>query len=121
MTKIHLKNLKPVTEGQKGKNHPAWKGGIKPIDGQKIYLRKQRNAVIQALGGKCIICDFSDPRALQIDHIYGGGSKERREKLFKGTFERHVLESFMKGENKYQLLCANCNWIKRSENNELKH
>lgn len=85
---------------------------------QKEYLRKTRNATLEALGGTCVICGFSDKRALQIDHINGGGDKERKEKGFNGEFHRHVLKSFMKGENKYQLLCANCNWIKRIDNKE---
>lgn len=86
---------------------------------QRDYLRKSRNAVIEALGGKCVRCGFTDKRALQIDHINGGGYKERKEKGFKSEFHKHVLASFLKGEDKYQLLCANCNWIKRFENNEI--
>ena len=88
---------------------------------QKLYLRKQRKAAIESLGGKCNRCGFSDERALQIDHINGDGAKERKERNFKGNFHKHVLESFLKQENKYQLLCANCNWIKRVENNEIKN
>ena len=84
----------------------------------KDYDHKSRNAVIEFLGGKCIQCGFSDKRALQIDHINGGGSKERKEKGFNAEFHKHVLKSLMNGENKYQLLCANCNWIKRFENKE---
>ena len=85
---------------------------------QKQYLRNLRKATIEALGGKCIKCGFSDTRALQIDHINGGGSKERKNKTFKGIFHRNVIKSFLIQENKYQLLCANCNWIKRYDNNE---
>ena len=31
-----------------------------------------------------------------------------------------VKESIKNNYNKYQLLCANCNWIKRYENKELE-
>ena len=98
-----------------------WKGGIsKKVDYQKGFLQRLRRTVLQVLGDKCKICGFSDYRALQIDHIKGGGSKERKEKGFSSQFHRHVLNNFLNGENKYQLLCANCNWIKRFENkNEL--
>ena len=96
---------------------PGWKGGLHK-EGQKIYLRNQRNATLEALGGKCLLCGFADKRALQIDHINGGGSKERKERLYKGSFHAYVLKSFLAKENKYQLLCANCNWIKRYENKE---
>lgn len=37
---------------------------------------------------------------------------------FKKGHRVNLIESFLKQENKYQLLCANCNWIKREENNE---
>lgn len=104
-------------KGQKGDRHPAWKGGITAAY-RKEYPRRERAAVIEAMGGKCIKCGISDTRVLQIDHINAGGSKERKERKFKYTFNKHVLVSFINGENKYQLLCANCNWIKRAENNE---
>lgn len=105
---ISINNSK---KGQFKKGH-NWKGG------QRNYLRKLRQSVLEALGGKCQKCGFEDKRALQIDHINGGGSKERKEKGFGGNFHKHVLKSFMANEQKYQLLCANCNWIKRFENKE---
>lgn len=84
----------------------------------KNYTKKQRIQVIKLMGGKCVKCLFNDIRALQIDHINGGGSKERRAVGFSGTFYSNVINSFNNNENKYQLLCANCNWIKRFENKE---
>jgi hypothetical protein len=69
------------------------------------------------LGRKCRRCGFSDERALQIDHCGGSGVKESRE-LGSYRLYRKVLACGGKG---YQLLCANCNWIKRHENNEHKN
>src|SRR3990167_843169 len=76
------------------------------------YRRKQRSAVIAILGGQCIKCGFTDSRALQIDHINGGGTKELK-KLNGVQHTTQVIRSVLNKENKYQLLCANCNWIKR--------
>lgn len=87
---------------------------------QKEYLRNLRKSVVEALGGKCVRCGFDDIRALQIDHVNGGGVKELRNKTYKGSYHSNVLKSFLAKENKYQLLCANCNWIKRVENNEIR-
>ncbi len=81
------------------------------------YYQKLRREVLKKLGNKCIQCGFSDWRALQIDHVNGGGTKEKKE--IKRTYHLFVLEEIKKGSNKYQLLCANCNWIKRYENNEV--
>ena len=86
----------------------------------RVRNRRIRKAVIETLGGKCIRCGIIDIRVLQIDHISGGGSKERKERGFGQQFHSYVIQSFLKGENKYQLLCANCNWIKRVENQEAR-
>ena len=83
----------------------------------KRYNDKCRLAVIEKLGGACARCGFSDARALQIDHINGGGSKERKSICTSNI----VLRILKHGpQDKYQLLCANCNWIKRVENKEYR-
>lgn len=74
---------------------------------------KWRKKVIDKLGGCCTICGYSDVRALQIDHINGGGRIDRNGKVT--AFYKKVL---MDNKGIYQLLCANCNAIKRIENNE---
>ena len=82
------------------------------------YTERRKNAradVIKKFGGKCVRCGFDDPRALQLDHVNGGGNRDRRIKEM-GTSRRH--EDAIANPTKYQLLCANCNWIKRSENGE---
>ena len=71
---------------------------------------RTRIAAIVLLGEKCSRCGFDDIRALQIDHINAGGSQEFK-KLGQGGVYRKVLTS----PEDYQCLCANCNWIKRSE------
>jgi hypothetical protein len=79
------------------------------------YTRDLRQRVLNHLGRKCVRCSFDDERALQVDHIYGGGNKQRRIIAWREMY-RMVLNSIP--GDKYQLLCANCNWIKRSENAE---
>lgn len=77
-----------------------------------------RSATLALLGGKCVQCGFSDVRALQIDHINGGGNKDRRSSGGPSTYYGIVQKSFSNGDGKYQLLCANCNMIKRFVNKE---
>ena len=123
-----IPTITSVKKGQKGNEHPAWKGGVSQDKSryryqfgyQREYKRRQRNAILEALGGKCSKCGFQDKRALQIDHINGDGARERKIGEYKGGFEKHVLQSFLRGDNVYQLLCANCNWIKRFEKNETR-
>jgi len=66
----------------------------------------------------CSKCGFSDDRALEIDHIDNDGADERRrlfgDRLYAGTtFYRWLRKNgYPPG---YQILCANCNIIKRRE------
>lgn len=75
----------------------------------QIRYTETRHKIIQQLGGKCS-CGFSDPRALQIDHINGGGHDDRRR--FGGRW-RIYYEFISENPTLFQVLCANCNAIKR--------
>jgi hypothetical protein len=98
----------------------------KRLERLKEWRRKIRRKVIDGLGGKCIHhmknfgCECIDWRCLQIDHIKGNGLKEL--KIFqnqRANYYKKVLKSIEDNKNEYQLLCANCNWIKKFENDEL--
>lgn len=78
-----------------------------------------RREILKVLGGeKCIRCGFDDYRALQVDHINGGGRKEFKENPAL-TRAKYYLEHIKNNLSKYQVLCSNCNWIKRHEKNEI--
>lgn len=83
----------------------------------RLYDRR-RSAILELLGGTCNKCGFSDERALQIDHVNGGGRDDKARFSSTSIYYKHILEVEGKG---YQLLCANCNWIKRHENKELPY
>jgi hypothetical protein len=72
--------------------------------------------ILDLLGNKCVRCGETDWRCLQIDHINGGGTKD----FAHGANARYckIIREIKAGLNKYQLLCANCNWKKRYENHE---
>lgn len=75
--------------------------------------RKRRMKALDLLGGRCCHCGYDDSRALQIDHKHGGGTAARMKD------SRDAVSEVLKGKLKpYQLLCANCNWIKRAERGE---
>jgi len=87
---------------------------------QKIsYVARKRAAAIALLGGKCNWpdCSWSDPRALQVDHINGGGHKELVE-IGNLAIYNKILK-IKEPEKEYQILCANHNWIKRHLNKEV--
>lgn len=79
------------------------------------FHRQQRLEAIRLLGGRCVSCGNIDFRVLQIDHINGGGSKERASKPFR-WIEKQIIAG---NTESYQCLCANCNWIKKYEAGEV--
>jgi len=86
----------------------------------QLTYAKVRKEVMSFLGNKCVRCGIDDFRVLQIDHINGNGYQERKQFGRNGgastvRYYRHILD--VNGEG-YQLLCANCNWIKRYEQSE---
>lgn len=70
-------------------------------------------------GEKCARCKFSDKRALQLDHVNNDGAKNRvsRKTGMRVTKCERAWYDAAKAyrPDKYQILCANCNWIKRYE------
>ena len=102
-----LENVKRYQKTENGKRTTKTRNQLYRLD------------VFGKFGGVCNHCGFHDLRALQIDHKFGGGTAERR--LIKDTYQ--LVRNISKGRvdiNLYQLLCANCNWIKRYENNEVQ-
>lgn len=78
---------------------------------QKLQTPKNRYwraklDVIELLGGKCR-CGNTDPRVLQINHINGGGTKERQITHL-DEFRRDILAG-RRSINDLEILCANCN------------
>jgi hypothetical protein len=60
----------------------------------------------------------ADIRILQLDHKQGGGYNSR-----KGISSTNYYRQAIKNPDteKYQMLCPNCNWIKRVERKEYFH
>ena len=84
------------------------------------YYYKIRNKSYELLGDKCIKCGNVDRRVLQIDHIDGGGNSRKIINRGGQGRSKRILNEIEAGSNKYQLLCANCNIIKKHENEEIK-
>lgn len=86
---------------------------------KKIAYLKFKMEVLSALGLQCVKCGNTDHRCLQIDHVNGGGLKDIRQFKSVQDYFREVIRSSKNHEGKYQLLCANCNCIKRCEKHEV--
>jgi len=88
----------------------------------KKYILNLRTKIIEKYGSKCFNPyninhgDFlNDIRCFQIDHVNGNGRKERKE-IKSTVFLKKVLAD---KEGNYQLLCANCNFLKKIINHEV--
>lgn len=76
------------------------------------YLRLKLR-VIEHLGGRCGNCGYNaDHRAFNIDHVNGDGASERRQGAGHGLGRKLLHAVLADDEGRYQLLCANCNWVK---------
>ena len=83
---------------------------------------KLRENILNLLGNECKECGEKDPRVLHIDHINGGGTKERSKFKSHRSYAFSVYRKIKLGSREYQILCANCNsrkeYIKRKISKE---
>jgi hypothetical protein len=84
----------------------------------RARYQRHRERVFAILGDRCVRCGFTDRRALQVDHIHGGGSIRAKALGAWGALDEVV--SHPDPRSAFQMLCANCNWIKRAERNETR-
>jgi len=97
------------------KNHPE-----KFRLGRFRWNGKTREKLFHILGHVCVRCGFFDKRALQFDHIFGGGTKELKKFHNQVGRRKYYTEHPIEAKRKLQVLCANCNSIKKTENSETK-
>ncbi len=82
------------------------------------WTRGHKDAAYRKLGGKCSVCSESRTPVLSIDHVHGDGALHRstmnrnRKKLYDS-----ILEDT---QGRFQILCMNCQWMKRHEQQEYK-
>ena len=84
----------------------------------QAYQLELKLATFNAYGGcKCARCGFADHRGLNLDHIAGGGTIDRITSPSRTIYLKLKRLNYPPG---FQVLCANCNSIKKYENNEFK-
>jgi hypothetical protein len=102
--------MKAYSKSPKGREIMR-KSATKTRDKRRVYL-------INFFGGKCVKCGFSNPLALHMDHTNGRKGEKRLGNIDNRYF---FVKKFPKlAKSIYQLLCANCNFIKMHENKEYR-
>ena len=92
---------------------------LKRAEACKRHSKRIKEAVIGYYGeGKCARCGIDNPVLLCIDHIEGGGRKERQENKTTGGSQFYQWLWNNNLPDGYQVLCWNCNALKRYENKE---
>lgn len=73
---------------------------------------KYKKLVFDHYGWSCNCCSEKTIEFLSIDHVYGGGSKQRRENNIRGLklYKKIISENY---PDEYQILCMNCNFGKK--------
>ena len=87
------------------------------MERSKLWLastyRTLRLELLAIVGDRCVGCGLTDIRVLEFDHIANDGSTDRSR--FKGA--RPMLMYYVghpeEARSKLQMLCRNCNWLKR--------
>ncbi len=81
----------------------------------RLRANLKREVILHYGNGEivCSRCGFKDIKALSIDHINGGGNKHRRK--IKNFYYWLRKNNFPEG---YQVLCMNCQFIKKIEEDE---
>jgi hypothetical protein len=94
----------------------------------RAYARNIRLAILDMLGNRCACnekecwhsgqCTIIDKRCLHVDHKKGGGTKEID--FFKANLSMYkfYIDHPIRAKRDLQLLCANCNSVKKYLNKE---
>ena len=70
-------------------------------------------SLVRKLGAKCVECGVTDPRVLQIDHIYNDGFLDRLNFPKREEMIEFYLANPELAAERLQILCASDNWKKR--------
>jgi len=83
-----------------------WSKRPENVDRKLLRYKLLRKAVIDGYGGKCDCCGEKQIEFLAIDHVNGGGQKERKTKSIGQIMKKIIREDF---PEEYRVLCHNCN------------
>jgi hypothetical protein len=128
--KKHKKQYNEYTKEYMKKDHIDNKEKHDIYDEEyKQRLKLMRVKILTLFGNKCsnpynidhsgFEKDIDYISCLQIDHKNGNGNKQRKE--FNGANNFRWLNYILTHLLEFQLLCANCNWLKRKKNGEYIH
>ena len=88
-------------------------------ENHKKWIRQLKEQLFNILGDKkCVNCGYDNELALQFDHKDGGGNQEK--KTLASSYQKYkfYVSNPKLARTKLQILCGNCNSIKKFKNKE---
>jgi hypothetical protein len=82
---------------------------------RKERTSRDRATMYDLMGGKCVCCGERNPIFFQVDHV-------ENDQDYRGNYNNGgslKLRNYLKEPDRYQLLCANCNYAKRINDGSL--
>lgn len=74
------------------------------------YMLKLKRKALEKVGGvKCVNCGCDEIRALEINHVNGGGSKEKRAARLHGSLFYRAIASGRRSTEGLDVRCRVCN------------
>lgn len=77
--------------------------------------RKYKPLAIEAYGGKCVLCGFTDIRALTIHHVYNDGALHRNHRKSGEVLYRQLHREGYPQHRGLVIFCANCHMIEHAK------
>jgi hypothetical protein len=113
LKKWRKKNAAKIKAGRKKEYENLKKRGYA---GRKEWRTALKKETFVAYGGACLGCGEKELCCLSIDHIFDDGAKERGKKGYRFGGSPFYLQLRQKGfpKDRYQLLCHNCQFRKRT-------
>lgn len=71
--------------------------------------KARRVEVFEEYGGRCACCGETEQRFLCVDHIFGNGSRHRRDNGLTGSYSFYAWLKYNCWPKGFQILCYNCN------------
>src|SRR5678815_1922494 len=96
---------------QINKRSRAWEKAHPEVRRRKCRRSRQRRRaqILNMYGSACVLCGLTDPEVLDLDHVCGGGSRERANGMRTQGIYGQVLRGDRPSDD-FRLLCRNCNW-----------
>jgi hypothetical protein len=79
---------------------------VKRCEAARNRARDRRSLIIKTYGNQCVCCGEKRMEFLSIDHVNGGGRKERKNRGIHSFYKSIIDRNF---PSEYRILCHNCN------------